>query len=308
MRPFLPRKKPWTPEGFDDWPLHFPATELARTAAHLDWTEQFISCWHDPVQCLPRSTLVVLVAGLFSEWLPRCFQECAQTLRSAGYQVLRMSVRSSRGVMAQGRHISKVLTTELKQGQRFVILAHSKGGLDALAALSHNKALSDACDGVALVQPPAGPSTVMDEVMGCSTQQPTQGYPLDRVSRALAKTPWMADGTRDISSLRDPQITHMLNHLPADLHFAHVVSWTCAPSSRFDTHHARLNARRPGWAHDGQFYLDNQIINGVPQICLPRLDHGQPILGGGGFDATRFWLTLLDTLHETRSGRGSQTR
>lgn len=291
---------PWVPEGFDDWPLHFPATPFVRPAAHLDWTGRFISCWDKPTPDLPQSTLVVLVAGLFSEWLPRCFQECAQALRRAGYQVLRMPVRSSRGVMAQGRHIRQVLAAELKPGQRFVVLAHSKGGLDALAALSQDRALNDACDGVALVQPPTGPSTVMDEVLGCGTGLSAHGYPLDRVRRVLAKTPWMAAGTRDISSRRDPQIAQLLNQLPADLHAAHVVSWTAAPSSRFDTHHARLNAQQPGCAHDGQFYLENLCIEGMPQICLPRLDHGQPVLGGGGFDATRFWLTLLNVLHETR--------
>ncbi|MGF6204822.1 esterase/lipase family protein [Pseudomonas frederiksbergensis] len=294
---------PWMPEGFDDWPLHFPVTPFVRPAAHLDWTGRFISCWDNPTPSLPRSTLVVLVAGLFSEWLPRCFQDCAQALRDAGYQVLRMPVRSSRGVMAQGRHISKVLTAELQHGQRFVLLAHSKGGLDALAALSQDKALSDACDGVALVQPPTGPSTVMDDVLGCAAGQPGHSYPLDRVRRVLAKTPWMAAGTRDISSLRDPQIAQLLNQLPADLHATHVVSWTAAPSSRFDTHHARLNAQRPGCAHDGQFYIENLRIEGMPQICLPHLDHGQPVLGGGGFDATRFWLTLLNVLHETRPGQ-----
>ncbi|MGF6114340.1 esterase/lipase family protein [Pseudomonas frederiksbergensis] len=296
-------KTPWMPEGFDDWPLHFPATPFVRPAAHLDWTGRFISCWDKPTPSLPPSTLVVLVAGLFSEWLPRCFQDCAQALRDAGYQVLRMPVRSSRGVMAQGRHISKVLTAELQHGQRFVLLAHSKGGLDALAALSQDKALSDACDGVALVQPPTGPSTVMDEVLGCAAGQPGHSYPLDRVRRVLAKTPWMAAGTRDISSLRDPQIAQLLNQLPVDLNATHVVSWTAAPSSRFDTHHARLNAQRPGCAHDGQFYIENLRIEGMPQICLPHLDHGQPVLGGGGFDATRFWLTLLNVLHETRPGQ-----
>lgn len=302
------RQEPWTPEGFADGALHFPATTFTAPAAHLDWTDTFIECWHDPIPHLPRSTRVVLVAGLFSEWLPRCFEDCARMLRRAGYQVLRMPVRSSRGVMAQGLHIGRVLAGELQHGQRFVVLAHSKGGLDTLAALMADSALSDACDGIALVQPPTGPSTVMDDVLGHSTRRFTQRYPLDGVRRVVAKTPWLADGTRDISSLRDPRITHMLDNLPADLHCAHVVSWSASPSSRFDTHHARLNAQRPGRAHDGQFYLEHQRLHGIAQICLPRLDHGQPILGGGGFDACRFWLTLLNVLHKTRTDPRTQTR
>jgi hypothetical protein len=287
----------WTPEGFAEWPRHFPATEFVAPDALLDCTEQFIASWHKPMLSLSQDTLVVLVAGLFSEWLPGCFQDCARTLRRLGYPVLRMPVRSSRGVMAQGRHISQVLTAQLRQGQRFVVLAHSKGGLDALAALAQDKLLRQACDGVVLVQPPTGPSTVIDDLLACSAGQSNLDYPFDRVRRVLAKTRWVAAGARDISSLRDPHISDLLEHLPADVQCLHVISWSAVPSSRLDTHHARLNARRPGCAHDGQFYLEHQRIAGMPQICLPRLDHGQPVLGGGGFDATRFWLTLLDVVH-----------
>ncbi|WP_446904849.1 hypothetical protein [Burkholderia sp. YIM B11467] len=92
----------------------------------------------------------------------------------------------------------------------------------------------------------------------------------------------------------------MLAALPRDLHLVHGVSWSVEASTRFDSHHGRLNGHRPGCAHDGQFYLEHQVMAGIPQICLPRLDHGQPVLGGLGFDAGRFWLAFADLLHVTR--------
>lgn len=120
-------RPPWTPEGFDDWQSFFPATGFVRPPAPLDLTDRFISCWHQPEARLPKSTLIVLIAGLYSEFMPRCFYGVPRALKSSGHKVLRVPVRSSRGVMAQGSHISKVLATHLRQGQRFVVLAHSKG-------------------------------------------------------------------------------------------------------------------------------------------------------------------------------------
>lgn len=296
----------WTPHGFDDWRRHFPATPFARPAGELDWTARFIACWERPALQLPRDTVVVLVSGLYSEWLPRCHRDAARALRGAGYRVLRIPVRSSRGVMTQATHIGATLRAHLSDGQRFIALTHSKGGIDTLAALAADPALCARCDGIALVQPPVGPALVVDEILGWASAEAASPTPRttvpwhDRIGRPLLRSRWLADGTRDISSRRDPRVATMLANLPPGLHSVHAISWSIERSSRFDTFHARLDARRPGCAHDGQFYLEDQVLAGVPQICLPRLDHGQPVLGGLGFDSGRFWLALADLLHASR--------
>jgi hypothetical protein len=290
----------WTPHGFDDWRRYYPATPFAPAAEGLDWTGRFIDCWNRSSSRLPRNTVVVLVAGLYSEWLPRCHRDALHALRDAGYSVLRVPVRSSRGVVEQGRHIAATLNAFLSDGHRFVALTHSKGGIDTLAACVSDASLRTRCDGIALVQPPVGPASLVDDMLGWGATPPLDAMRWqDSVGRRLLRTRWVADGTRDISSRRDPRVAAMLASIPTDLHCVHAVSWSIERSSRFDAYHERLNARRPGCAHDGQFYLEHQVLTGVPQVCLPRLDHGQPVLGGLGFDAGRFWLALADLLHAT---------
>ncbi|MDF3833981.1 hypothetical protein P3W85_13605 [Cupriavidus basilensis] len=296
-------RQSWTPHGFDEWRQHYPATPFARAGEGLDWTGRYVDCWKRARTDLPRATVVVLVAGLYSEGLPRCHRDAVLALRQAGYSVLRLPMRSSRGVVAQGKHIAATLHKRLRGGERFVALTHSKGGIDMLAALDGAPALRARCDGVALVQPPVGPASIVDDIMGWGAT-PAPGGPSwkDSVARPLLRTRWVADGTRDISSRRDPSVAEMLARLPRELHCVHAVSWSIERSSRFDAHHARLNARRPGCAHDGQFYLEHQVLAGMPQVCLPHLDHGQPVLGGLGFDAGRFWLALAEVLHAGRPG------
>nr|WKF57868.1 hypothetical protein HUO10_002362 [Paraburkholderia busanensis] len=291
----------WTPLGFDDWQRHFPATPFARQTDGLDWTDRFIDCWNHAYPRLPRDTVVVLVAGLYSEWLPRCHRDALLALRGAGYRAMRLPVRSSCGVIAQGARIAAMLRTRLKDGERFVALTHSKGGIDTLAALNHAPDLRARCDGLAFVQPPVGPASIVDDMLGFNATPALASTRLqDRIGRRLLRTRWVAQGTLDISSRRDPRVATMLAAMPRDLHCVHAVTWSIERSSRFDAYHERLNARRPGCAHDGQFYLEHQVLNGVPQICLPELDHGQPVLSGLGFDAGRFWLALADLLHVSR--------
>ncbi|WP_322044321.1 hypothetical protein [Paraburkholderia sp. J67] len=292
---------PWTPDGFDDWQRHYPATRFARQAGSLDWTGQFLDCWRQRHARLPRSTTIVLIAGLYSEFLSGCHRDAHRALTAAGYRVLTVPVRSARGVVAQGKHIAAWLSQTLAPHEAFVALTHSKGGLDTIAALVGAPALMACCDGVVLVQPPVGPSTFIDEVFSAPGHA-THTSLRKRVARAMLASRWMADGTRDISSGRDPRIATLLQNIPESVHLIHAVSWSIEASTRFDSHHAKLNANRPDCAHDGQFYLEQQILPGKPQVCLPRLDHGQPVLGGLNFDAGRFWLALADLLHVTRSG------
>ncbi|CAB3809098.1 hypothetical protein LMG28688_06921 [Paraburkholderia caffeinitolerans] len=291
----------WTPAGFDEWQRHYPATPFSRNAGPFDWTECFIDCWNRQQARLPTPTTVVLVAGLYSECLPGCHRDARRALGGAGYRVVTVPVRSSRAVMTQGEHIAAWLHKRLARDEAFIALTHSKGGIDTLAALVGDPALMNRCAGIALVQPPVGPSAIIDKLFS----PPSAPMPLlERAARRFMRTRWTAQGTRDISSNRDPCVAAMLRAIPGELHLVHAVSWSIEPATRFDSHHTRLNGYRPDCAHDGQFYLEHQVLPGVPQICLPRLDHGQPVLGGLGFDAGRFWLALADLLHVT----SAQTR
>ncbi|WP_043284744.1 lipase family protein [Paraburkholderia oxyphila] len=297
----LVKRPAWSPAGFDDWQRHYPSTPFARHAGARDWTACFIDCWNRQRAGLPTTTTVVLVAGLYSECLPGCHRDARRALGAAGYRVVTVPVRSSRTVMTQGAHIAAWLRRHLAPGEAFIALTHSKGGIDTLAAVISDPALMGQCTGIALVQPPVGPSAIIDRLFGA----PTPRMPLlERAARRLMRTRWTAQGTRDISSDRDPRVAAMLSAIPGELHLVHAVSWSIEPATRFDSHHTRLNGYRPDCAHDGQFYLEHQVLPGIPQICLPRLDHGQPVLGGLGFDAGRFWLALADLLHVT----STQTR
>lgn len=294
--------RPWSPLGFDNWREYYPATQFCLKPDKLDLGQQFAQCWEKPVPAWPRSTVIVLIAGLYSEWLHRCHQDGYDALKRQGYPVLRLQVRSSNGVMAQGELLAIQLNAVLAPGQRFVVLAHSKGGLDALATLQNHATLRHLCDGVALVQAPIGPSIIVDQILARNkhaAHNPNRRR-ADHLRRLMLRLPPVAAGTRDISSQRDPRVAAMLDALPPELHCIHVVSWSSRPSSRFDSHHARLNMSRPGYAHDGQFYLEHQALEEIPQLGLPHLDHAQPVLAGLGFDAGRFWLALAALLYSTR--------
>ena len=77
-----------------------------------------------------------------------------------------------------------------------------------------------------------------------------------------------------------------------------VATWSVEPTSWVDSYHKRLSEIRPDCAHDGQFYLQDQLWHFPGQLVLGRIDHAQSVMGGNGFDLVHFWATLAAMLLE----------
>jgi len=300
--------KPWSPQGFERYLEHYPATLWSVPPAQLDRTRAFLALWWAAERrVLPTDVAVVLTPGLFAEWLPTCFRAARRAFEADGHRVLQTPVRTSRGIRAQAGMLSERILAWLNPGERFVWCTHSRGGLDAFWALAHGSELARRCAAVVAVQPPVGPSWIADRWRGTgsahgsraagdraapggTTPDRTIG---DRCMGLLLRRRLFRDGVRDICTDRDRAVADWLAKFSPPVPALHAVSWSLTPTSWLDSYHARLRALRPGHAHDGQFYLCDQRLPATPVVTLPALDHAQPVLGGLGLDTARLWRTLV---------------
>lgn len=232
---------------------------------------------------------VVITPGLFSEFLPRCLAPAVRAIAAAGYRVIRTRARSRYGVRAHAALIAAELGAVLQSGERFLWCGHSKGAVDLLYALETNPGLREACEGAVVVQAAIGRSRVIDR-----WEQAPRNLD-ERLRRWVVSHRLVHDGVRDISRARDPLITEWLGTFVPVVPTLCVVSWSIHPTSWVDSYHRTLNQEAPGVAHDGQFLLQDQLLPDTPVVCLPHIDHAQPVLGGRGFDVGRFWRTLVET-------------
>jgi hypothetical protein len=245
---------PWTPTAFDRFAAHYPATEWI-SAAGLDRSSVFEEIWRRAVvRVLPLDLAVVLTPGLFAEWLPICFRAARQAFKADGHRVLHTTTRT--------------------------------GALDALWALDQNPRLREHCAAIVVVQPPVRRSWLIDSWAATPGAWPA------RARAALLRRRWFRDGVRDISSRRDPIVTHWLETFLPGLPVLQAASWSVHATSWVDSYHRELNRLRPGHAHDGQFYLADQRLPSTPVVGLANIDHAQPVLGGHGLDAARLWRAL----------------
>jgi hypothetical protein len=278
----------WSPSRFERFADHYPATVWTVPAAQLDRTGDFARAWS--AGGAPPGAAIVLTPGLFAEWLPTCFRDARRAFSAEGLRVLQTPTRTSLGIRAQARLLTERILAWLRPDERFVWCAHSKGGLDALWSLEASAELRARCVGAIVVQPPVGPSRLVDRWLGAprTLMERSRGFLLRR--RAFS------GGARDISSERDALASEWLASFAPVVPTLHAVSWSTRATHWVDSYHEQLSALEPGHAHDGQFYLGDQRLPATPIVCLGEIDHAQPVLGGGGLDASRLWRTLIALL------------
>ncbi|KAL8129677.1 hypothetical protein V2J09_018832 [Rumex salicifolius] len=147
------------------WLQHTPGMDLAK-----DGTPRFLELLQDIRRgrhVLPDSFVYLLIPGLFSNHSPLYFVSTKRFLSKMGLACHIAKIHSEASVDRNALEL-KYYVEELfwGSGKRVILLGHSKGGVDAAAALSlywHD--LKDKVGGLALVQSPYGGTPVASDIL-----------------------------------------------------------------------------------------------------------------------------------------------
>lgn len=312
------RAQAWRPEGFAAYRERFPAT-TPLTLPDMAPTAAFIARWHrlgeaagGPIGELRtlvggRAITVVLVRGYLGNYMRGNLVSVRQALRAAGIDAFIAKTRAGATVADNARLIAPQVVARVGQGgaRRLVFAGHSKGGLEALQVLADRPELAARTDAVVLSQTPRRPSPVLESVLlgmhaGSLSRQRRRAEWVQRLGLGLLRA---RPGGLELTGERLPAVIARLDAAPRPFRVLQTASWSSVPTTWLDSFHERLGEIRPGVAHDGQFYLEDLLwpaagstsdaTTWLEHVLLPHLDHAQPVMDGFGFDAARYWVTML---------------
>jgi hypothetical protein len=286
----------WNPAGFRDYRRLYPGSPDLEALVRADITPELAASFriHEPPPPLASTLTFILVRGLFGRWIPGHFARPLRMLKQAGLRAIIAKTRAVGTIEHSARAIEKDILERIGPNERCVFLCHSKGGLDALAALQYSGSLRDRTAALVLCQTPRAGCAVLESVLLAAHQSTasTRDVLRERTARAALTLCAAREGCLDITS---PRIDRWINRLDAGSSrwpIISIASWSSRPTAWLDSQHARLASIRAQCAHDGLFFTADLIWPVGEQILLPHLDHSQPGVGGGGFDHGRFWLSL----------------
>lgn len=298
--------EPWRPEGFEGYRALFSATP-ALALPDLAVTRAFIARWHaiahDPIGAL-RATVrepfsVVLVRGYLGRYMAGNFVSALRAVRAAGLTAFIADGRTGGTVAENARLISRQLDRHLEhpahQRHRLIFAGHSKGGLEALRVLTDRPDLAARTHTVVMSQTPRGPSRVLESVLlgRHAGSLGSRRRWAERAQRLGLFALFARRGGLDLTRPRLDDVLASIAQAARPFRVLQTASWSSRPTTWLDSFHERLSEIHPGWAHDGQFYLQDLLWPGVDHVLLPHLDHAQPVMDGFGFDSARYWVTAL---------------
>jgi len=301
----------WSPLDWHTYRDWYPQTPTIDPAASRRNAE-FINIWKSrsrdkqlPAGCSSQSGqfLFVLARGLFGNLMPGNFVATRNHLRDAGAHVIRTTIRSAGTVEQHAEIITDESLRNARPGERIVFLCQSKGGLDTLWALKNAQQLRDKAAGVILMQTPSGASQVLESVIAgrhASSLAGPAARAMESIKRSVLKMPFLSGGSRQLIEPDVREIVAAVRSFDFQVPILSVATWSIRPTSWVDSFHERLGEIRPSAAHDGQFYLEDQLWPEYEQLLLGQLDHAQPVMGGGGFDPVPLWTCLVHLLFDIR--------
>lgn len=227
----------------------------------------------------------MLVRGLFGSLLPRHFRDARDALAAGGARVVIAPTDPVATIGHNAAALGDWLDTLVDDGDELVVLAHSRGGLEVLSAITHHARIRDRLRGLVLCQTARAGSPALSEIMEAGRRR-------DAGWRFAIRSIGGEAACREIGAPPMAGLARGFDALVATLPVVAVATWSDTPSRSLDAQHRRMSRLAPGVPHDGLFRTADLVWPTARQVLLGRIDHSQPGMGGGGFDAGRFWRVL----------------
>lgn len=272
-------QKPQIPDGYENLTRDFCSSQLEKVDAIT----------------FDKEINILLVRGIFGNLLRGNMLSFLKELKSRGINVRYADIIHSETISTNSQLISKQISSI---DGPLIILAHSKGGLDALYGLKNTEHW-DKIRAVGIAQTTNSPSFVMRALFNQLNDEERYklSFPLRvrlRFLGLLIKIFQMHKGAKEIASEDVYSYVETIEKTDYPFPIYAVSTWSVKPTSIVDSYHRVLNSLYNGTPHDGQFYLYQQQWTRFKNILLEEVDHAEIVLPNGEFDETLFWCNYLN--------------
>ena len=240
-----------------------------------------------------QNYVYLMVPGLFTEHYPGYMKENNAKLDELGLQHETVQIDTDASVETNAQVIREaIMRIAEKEGKQVVLVGHSKGGVDATAAIAMYPELEEHVRAVVAMQSPYGGTPIASDIAANSTL-------LGWVSRAI-KGLFKGD-TRALTDLTYNARQDFVEKHPYAADRVPTVSFatTGGPAFSPTAPSAYYMNRQYGLESDGLVPSQDAIVPGSDLVTQDNLDHSGPVMapfGSGKADAPADITQALITL------------
>lgn len=212
------------------------------------------------------------VGGLFTERYPGYMNANVERQKALGLDARRVPIDSDASVEANAKVVRDAILEAAKSGKRVVLLGHSKGGVDATAALALYPELAPHVRAVVAMQAPYAGSPIASDLVGCA--------PLRGKIETLVTGVFKGDPRALADITYDRRREFLAKHpYPPGIPTVSLATSSSSPLSltAAAAHYVRS---RYGEKSDGLVAAKDAEIPGSAVVRLDDMDHAAPAMEG----------------------------
>jgi triacylglycerol lipase len=233
----------------------------------------------------------LLVPGLLTKWYPLYMKQLRSDLKRLGLHASFSRVDTDQPVRINAARLRHEILELALSGRRIVLLGHSKGAVDAAAALSLFPELIDSVAGLVSLQGPHGGSAIAHDLSNTHVQRDFILGALERLLRGCRHAVLDLSFEARQDFLR--QHEYPLHRVPTLC----VASCDRRSSISMLTPLIEYVAIRYGEMSDGLVCQGDAIIPNCVRVIIDDMDHCGPAWGSfpatDRYDPTRLWLACV---------------
>lgn len=214
----------------------------------------------------------LVIGGLFGKHLPGYMDDNVKGLRDRGLSAHQVPVDSDASVEHNAEVIRQAIEEAHAQGKQVVLIGHSKGGVDAAAALAMHPELKKDVRAMVAIQSPFGGSPIAQDIENTPGLRPfVNGVVKDIFKGSPQSVKDLSYDSREAFLKKYP--------LPTDVPTVSVATSRLSLRSVLLGTEEYMDARY-GFKSDGLVVPDDAIMPGSKVVRLNDMDHAEASLKG----------------------------
>jgi hypothetical protein len=238
--------------------------------------------------------IYILVRGLLGAFMPGHFKRVMKDICSPQVKCIIAPTSPIGTISENAKRISRVLPNMIQSTDRIIFLAHSKGGIETLAALMMNPDLQkNTCAAILFQTPKRGApylkSLFRPEITKTRSQIIKEGIHKFALTTVLAEKACRELATDDVL----PFVKEIENK---DFNFPvySYSTFSTQNSGWIELQSNRISELNPGKPNDGVFLTEDQIWPQFFHREIAEIDHAEPTVGSPRINEVHLWRKLLE--------------
>lgn len=240
-----------------------------------------------------QSPNYILVRGLLGSYMPGHFRRVQEDLHAMGAKC-QIAPTDPAGTLAHNsKLIASKLTKRIESGRPMIFLAHSKGGIETLAALKANEELLQQTSAVVLFQTPKRGAPYLKSLYRQDFKKNFNQRLKEGLHRTVLNSIFAREACEELTVDTELPFVRDIEATRFPFPVFSYSTFSTKNSGWIELQANRIAELEPDKPNDGVFLTEDQVWPQFEHRQIEEVDHAEPTVGSRRINERDLWRRVL---------------